>query len=93
MHGVLFACVPLMVATLVAPFCNVWAFWVKWAILVLGFVYLLQPKYIDRYPSMDSSKEFGMVSRHTQRVGEDERRKKNSLTRSTDVSQFARLDD
>ena len=71
MHGLLYACAPWIAATLVAPYFGVWAFWVKWAIIVLGFVYLLLPKYIDSYPSMDPSKELEMVSRRIKRVGED----------------------
>jgi len=71
-QGVFSACLFWLVASFTASYFGVWASWVKWAMVVLRLVYLLRPKYIDHYPTVDPSKSIDMVSRLTQRVGEDD---------------------
>ena len=50
--GIITACLLWIVASLVAPFFGSYASCAKWWMVVLGFGYMLWPKYVDEYPSL-----------------------------------------
>ena len=62
-QGVFSACLFWLVASFTASYFGVWASWVKWAMVVLRLVYLLRPKYIDHYPTVDPRNTNGSVIR------------------------------
>ena len=50
--GLITACLLWIVVSLAAPLFGVWESWVKWTIIVLGFGFMLRPRYVDDYPSL-----------------------------------------
>jgi hypothetical protein len=88
--GILQACTLWVVARLVGSYFGVWASYAKWMVIVLGLTYMLRPKYIDSYPSMNASREIKMDDILC--VMNEKRREDCSLTRDTETVLCAQLD-